>query len=1093
MSEKVNNGSQDGRPQPSPLRKSPISLRWCLAGLAGLLALHFLQRLWLVLCPSLGELNYDEAIIGLMTLDALRGNLPTFIWGQAYMGPLDAYFAVPWVALFGSSSFVMRISMIIMGSILMVAVYGCASLAGGRRSGLMAALYWAVPPLFLAFITTHVSGGHLAAITGAGLFMWGACRLSVEPLPRHSLLIAFGAGLAAGLGWWASLLCAFLVLGGGVGMLLVRPRLILKGVPWLMGLGFFIGSFPFWWWNLTHSWMTFDLLQGGGDFWRNLSHLYENVWFSSLVGGWWADDGVSGQIHPGLMYVVLALVYLPCALYIAYAAARWLWRAVRLRRPFEGPEDILLICLFAVLISHANSSYGSSDNMRYALVMYPPAAALLGIILAKVWRNHSYLAMGLVLVLAAFNLSTVYFYRQEHQHLEAQPMGDLIASMDQRGITHAYSHARTAFTLCFESRGRIKAADYFGLRNLELLEQVRESAKPAIFTSYSLGSPPPDDWDKALKSLGAPHERHEKDDYVMWYDFAQLPPMTPIATAEIKAEVRGGTGGGQALLDRNLYTQLKVPGGKEAQVRLDLGRELKLARLSLLPGRNWRAKVGHFVSMKLESSLDGSSWQTRKQGDVFQAGLTWENRQARLSVLPLVELNFSAQPVRYLRLTLHDLRAIKLRYGWEISELYVYEAKKPERPINPAAVEAKKQAGELIKLWASEPKGPISPHEAAIKYWRRDQVDWPLAVRLLDKALEREPGWEAAMRLMLEAFDLGELSGQQVSPRWNAAVLEPNRSASFQNPELAEALWLTGNGKVNTGMLSFLGGLEVRPDKPRLLPLNPGEQTPSLDCLEGQILATRIRGVPILAEKLLQAGMEKKAKPILKAVMQAKSIPVMAALDLAGVLAAQGRKDEARQVLHKAPAEEMSALRALAADLKADKDPPPGSLQKWLGLSDRTGHDLASNREAEETHARIGRIAPDQQANGDFAVRAMEGTDQPGELKVWLESYFKKGPYVARFRVRTRGRGEMGVLKVHRHYDHNYDGLIKEIPLVARPDELGWFWVEMPIIISKEPVKLEAGVAWNGKGELWIDRIQVEPDLRQILLDRVGRVEDLLP
>ena len=493
MSEKVNNGSQNGQPEPSS-RPSPIPLRWCLAGLAGLLALHFLQRLWLIQCPSLAELNYDEAIIGLMTLDALRGDLATFIWGQAYMGPLDAYFAVPWVALFGSSSFVMRVSMIIMGSILMVAVYGCASLAGGRRSGLMAALYWAVPPLFLAFITTHVSGGHLAAITGAGLFMWGACRLSMEPKPRHSLLIALGAGLAAGLGWWASLLCAFMILSAGVGMLLVRPRLILGGPPWLMGLGFFIGSFPFWWWNLKHSWMTFELLQGGADFWNNLTHLYKGVWFNSLTGGWWGGDGVSDQIHPGLQYAVLILVYLPCALYIGYVMAQWVWRAVRLRWPFQGPTDIMVICLLGLMASYANSPFGSSSNMRYALVLFPPAAALVGITLAKVWRAHTYVALGLVLILSAFNLSTVHYYRQEHQHLEAQPMGDLIAAMDQRDVTHAYSHARTAFTLYFESQGRIKAADYSGLRNLKLREDVKQSPSPL--------SSPATAWERLLQGIG---------------------------------------------------------------------------------------------------------------------------------------------------------------------------------------------------------------------------------------------------------------------------------------------------------------------------------------------------------------------------------------------------------------------------------------------------------------------------------------------------------------------------------------------------------------------------------------------------------------
>ena len=135
MFRKKSSKTDAGRQAYGGIDRRGVSRSWALIGLAGLLIIHFALRYWFIQCPSLLELNYDEAIIGLMTFDALAGHFPTFIWGQAYMGPLDAYFALPWTAILGVSAHTMRLSMIIMGSLLLLAVYGSALLAGGAQGG----------------------------------------------------------------------------------------------------------------------------------------------------------------------------------------------------------------------------------------------------------------------------------------------------------------------------------------------------------------------------------------------------------------------------------------------------------------------------------------------------------------------------------------------------------------------------------------------------------------------------------------------------------------------------------------------------------------------------------------------------------------------------------------------------------------------------------------------------------------------------------------------------------------------------------------------------------------------------------------------
>ena len=79
----------------------------------GLLALAAIYRLAL-LARGWPALDSDEAVIGLMARHILHGDRPTFFWGQNYMGPFEAYFAALLFALFGSSTFVLGLSALLL-------------------------------------------------------------------------------------------------------------------------------------------------------------------------------------------------------------------------------------------------------------------------------------------------------------------------------------------------------------------------------------------------------------------------------------------------------------------------------------------------------------------------------------------------------------------------------------------------------------------------------------------------------------------------------------------------------------------------------------------------------------------------------------------------------------------------------------------------------------------------------------------------------------------------------------------------------------------------------------------------------------------
>src|SRR3972149_5141856 len=64
------------------------------------IATLFKAGLWL---SGVAQLNADEAVVGLMARHILQGERPTFFYGQAYLGSLDAWLVAGVFSVFGPS------------------------------------------------------------------------------------------------------------------------------------------------------------------------------------------------------------------------------------------------------------------------------------------------------------------------------------------------------------------------------------------------------------------------------------------------------------------------------------------------------------------------------------------------------------------------------------------------------------------------------------------------------------------------------------------------------------------------------------------------------------------------------------------------------------------------------------------------------------------------------------------------------------------------------------------------------------------------------------------------------------------------------
>src|SRR6185437_12410639 len=82
----------------------------------------------LLLMLNYPEVNSDEGTMGIEAIHiAFQGQHPIYLYGQNYMGVLEAYLAAPFFHLFGVSTFTLRLGMLIMFTLFMLAMYWLGS------------------------------------------------------------------------------------------------------------------------------------------------------------------------------------------------------------------------------------------------------------------------------------------------------------------------------------------------------------------------------------------------------------------------------------------------------------------------------------------------------------------------------------------------------------------------------------------------------------------------------------------------------------------------------------------------------------------------------------------------------------------------------------------------------------------------------------------------------------------------------------------------------------------------------------------------------------------------------------------------------
>jgi len=526
----------------------------------------------------------DEAVVGLMGKHILQGERPTFFYGQAYMGSLDAWLVAIGFRLLGESVLTIRIVQSIL-YILVVAAGYVAAWRLSRRVGVtvFAGLMQAIPAANTALYTTATLGGYNETLIFGSLML--ALGYDVTHEYPHSAWRWTLLGLCAGLGWWTNGLIVVYALpvAGLILYRLVRKfpvssfqspekdpaapesgnaipspssaslvtRYSLLPYLFIALIAFLIGSAPWW---------IFDF---------NNNHAALSTFLTNRQSGEFAGIGLPYIPPPqraiGLVFIGLPTligmrfpwspdyVLLPLGIVVLFIYGAALFRFIRRPNPLQpDARGLILGMLGLFVIVFVASTFGADPTGRYFL----PLALPLSIVLATLQLGDtgeqsiksfslrtSVFSVPLWLILLLF----VLFFHAAGQftaasnppgfttqfdpvsHIANDDDAELIAFLEKNHLYNGYTNYWVAFRLAFLTNERMQysaalpyktSLDYNPADNR--YPAYVQAADSAEHIAYITTNLPELDAElkRQFEEQGLTYQQHQIGAFVIFYDFS---------------------------------------------------------------------------------------------------------------------------------------------------------------------------------------------------------------------------------------------------------------------------------------------------------------------------------------------------------------------------------------------------------------------------------------------------------------------------------------------------------------------------------------------------------------------------------------------
>ena len=601
-------------------------------------ALGLALRLYLM---EAGKINSDEAIVGLMGMEILKGKHFAFYWGQPYMGSLEAYGAALFFLLFGISIFSLKMVPFLFFLIAALFNYLFVKRLFGKEVGLISLGLLFFSPAAFTIWTISPRGGYMEVLAFGSAALYLSAVIWERP-DRGEWGYYLLLGLISGIGFWTHYLFVFYLIP--LGLLVILPGLLKKDTlkrSAALALGFLVGASPMIIYNLRHSLASMDVIYAAATV--DLDVNFSNI-FGQQVKAILGVNKVGrskGPLWPPLSWTVLT-IYIISAFY--YLLTAW-----RNRRDPQGKNLNLLALapaiLVVILILSVGTGYGKFNTQRYLLPAYPIFILFLSMLIREVYRRWRWpAAVIMVLVLTTNIFSNWEFENRFYLSYSRDFMGDMHRILQycrDKDVRTAYSNHWNSYTLTFLSQQELVVGDVEGLRYEPFERLVAESPHPAII------------WDRHRKEVASTLK-------AIGYRFGigRIGGYTVFANPRLPAEIDPvpdwreawiqDTAGGDFTPFQGKGVISPTPSERGMSVTFSLSEKLRIGGVLLSPG-NQRSFYPR--SFQVSTSSDGLMWDPVKTVDHYSGGI-YHRERLRFEPNGMVSILFPPRKAHLVKVTI---------------------------------------------------------------------------------------------------------------------------------------------------------------------------------------------------------------------------------------------------------------------------------------------------------------------------------------------------------------------------------------------------------------------------------------------------------
>lgn len=618
------------------------------------------------------QIESDEAIVGLMAKHHMEGGpLPVFYYGQHYMGSFEPWLVSIAYRITGVGNFGLKIIPYIFSVLLIYLSYLIAAELGDRRTGLMAAVLTACAPAALMVWGLKARGGFIELVVLGGLALYLCIRYlksKSDIFPSYSAI-----ALILGLSWWINFQIIYFIIPIGIFLTIFSCRkerfTRFIGASFLGIFCFFLGSLPFWIYNLENNFISQEIFlrPKTSATIDNLFGFFETA-LPIIMGAkrfWHMRDFVSGVSFPYYgLFTLIALIFI-------WQRRQQIVNLFKLKVNSDHGPELLAVFVFVTFVIFVKSSFGYLVHApRYLLPVYIGIYPLIAFVIAAyLSRRTGVLVLSLLVILNIFSCyykgraleGEPYVFQQQRT---SKSHSGLIKWLQKENINFVRTNYWIGYRLALETKEKTKFVVFGDPKEVRIPEYEKEGRALGIETMPLITvSEQGRLVRKALQSLGYIFKEKSLSKYKVFFDIqapanqGALKAISPIsAESNFNQEAIG------AAFDNNVSTRWgsahpQTPG---MYLKLNLPALTKLSALNYQLG-TWKPDYPRSLEILLESE-NGELRQLLTKDQYYAIKYFWDAD---------FDLKFYFDPVSVKAVILRQQGSHDL-FDWSVADISLY-------------------------------------------------------------------------------------------------------------------------------------------------------------------------------------------------------------------------------------------------------------------------------------------------------------------------------------------------------------------------------------------------------------------------------------